>query len=395
MLDLYQRASELKKQGEYNKSEELFKKIIIRSDEKLRISGSHFHIAEMAYNNHHHIKSKKHFVKCLELNPNHLKANEYMNKFSLKKKEKLFLKLLEDINIMPLFLNNKLKHILSEKGYHLLKKHYYLPIPQYEDMPRESYEKLSEMAGVKINDKKIIEFMENELLYMEEFRNNFTISKNGNNSFYLINGSFMAVDAHIYYNIIRANKPKKIIEIGGGNSSILAQFALEKNYKNENIKSELDIIEPYPRKALIENISKSNKIITQKVQSIPLENFMELEKNDILFIDSSHVLRANGDVQYEFLEIIPRLKSGVFVHIHDISLPKAYPKVYYDTELFYNEQYLLQAFLAFNSNVEVIWPGNYMMINYPEKMHKIFPEIKNMRKKYPNSEPVSFWFKIK
>jgi hypothetical protein len=81
------------------------------------------------------------------------------------------------------------------------------------------------------------------------------------------------------------------------------------------------------------------------------------------------------------------------VHIHDVSLPKAYPKVYFDNQTYWNEQDLLQAFLAFNSRFEVIWPGNYMMLRHPERLLEAFPEIERMRERYPSSEPTAFWIR--
>ena len=89
------------------------------------------------------------------------------------------------------------------------------------------------------------------------------------------------------------------------------------------------------------------------------------------------------------------LAPGVLVHVHDISLPKPYPRVYFDSGLYWNEQYLLQAFLAFNSRFEVIWPGNHMVLNYGERISKVFPEYQAMREKYPSSEPTSFWMRVK
>ncbi len=81
------------------------------------------------------------------------------------------------------------------------------------------------------------------------------------------------------------------------------------------------------------------------------------------------------------------------VHIHDISLPKPYPHVYFEKQLYWNEQYFLQAFLTVNSRFEVPWPGNYMMIKYPEKVCHAFPEFHVMRQSYPMSEPTAFWMR--
>jgi hypothetical protein len=96
---------------------------------------------------------------------------------------------------------------------------------------------------------------------------------------------------------------------------------------------------------------------------------MELRANDILFIDSSHVLKIGSDVHYLFLHILPRLNPGVIVHIHDIFLPAEYPKDWVMDHLrFYNEQYLLQAFLTYNSAFEILWAGAYMHLKHPDQL---------------------------
>jgi len=106
------------------------------------------------------------------------------------------------------------------------------------------------------------------------------------------------------------------------------------------------------------------------------------------------VLRWGNDVDHLYLNVLPLLQDGVLVHIHDISLPMPYPKVYFDNQLYWNEQYLLQAFLMFNSRFRVIWPGNYMMLRHPAKMLAVFPEIADMRAVYPSSEPTAFWMRV-
>jgi hypothetical protein len=157
----------------------------------------------------------------------------------------------------------------------------------------------------------------------------------------------------------------------------------------------LTAIDPYPWESYREGIPGLSQLIDKKVQEVDLTTFTSLEAGDILFIDSSHVLREGNDVQYEYLEILPRLAPGVLVQLHDISLPRRYPRVYFDSQLYWNEQYLLQAFLAFSQRFEVLWPGNYMMLKYPEKVCAAFPEVHRMRKHYPLSEPTAFWIQVR
>ena len=292
---------------------------------------------------------------------------------------------------------NDIQKELYANGYHFLPKHYYLPIPDDTDDLDNFWGVPSQLKGIDMNPLGALELLEKIAPpYLAEFRELFSMDSTGNDEeFHLNNGSYMAVDAHIYYLFIRHYKPKNIIEIGNGNSTKLAVAAGQVNQREFGKSPHLTSIDPYPSPIFKDGYKGLNKLIVKKVQDTPLSYYESLESGDILFIDSSHVIRSGNDVHYEFLEILPRLKSGVLIHIHDISLPMPYPKVYYDTHFYWNEQYLLQAFLAFNDSFEVIWPGNFMMVNYPEKMLEIFPEFAHLRQRFPQCEPTAFWIRVK
>lgn len=113
--------------------------------------------------------------------------------------------------------------------------------------------------------------------------------------------------------------------------------------------------------------------MTTKLEEVEATLFTSLSENDILFIDSSHILRIGNDVYYEYLDILPRIAPGVFVHIHDIFLPFEYPRQWVmDEYRFWNEQYLLQAFLMFNNAFKVIWAGSYMHYKNSDKLRSTF-----------------------
>jgi hypothetical protein len=289
------------------------------------------------------------------------------------------------------------RKIFKGCGFYLLRRHYYSPVPDEAEVSEAFWEETSQLKGIDMNEEKALEFLETVFRpYSEEFRKCFPLHKTETTrGFVLFNGSYMAVDAHVYYSLIRHYKPKRIVEIGGGNSTLLAAAAVVINDRETGMLSDLTAVEPFPSSELAEGFVGLSRLIKSKVQDVALELFTSLEAGDILFIDSSHVLRSGGDVQYEYLEILPRLKPGVLVHIHDISLPKNYPRVYYETQLYWNEQYVLQAFLQFNNRFEVLWPGNYMMLKYPQKLCSVFPEFDDMRQMFPMSEPTAFWIRSK
>ena len=117
-----------------------------------------------------------------------------------------------------------------------------------------------------------------------------------------------------------------------------------------------------------------------------MEFFSELEENDILFIDSSHIIRPQGDVLFEYLELIPILNKGVIVHVHDIFSPKNYLREWLEDEVrFWNEQYLLEAFLSHNNTWKIIGALNYLHHNHYEKLKSVAPFLT------PDREPGSFY----
>ena len=122
-----------------------------------------------------------------------------------------------------------------------------------------------------------------------------------------------------------------------------------------------------------------------------MSTFTELAAGDVLFIDSTHIVRTGGDVVFEFLEVLPRLAPGVVVHIHDIFLPDEYPRAWLkENAMFFNEQYLLQAFLCHNDRYEIVWTSSYMARRYPDRLREAFPSFATGR--WPGG--ASFWIRI-
>ena len=246
-------------------------------------------------------------------------------------------------------------------GFHITPNHFYQPIPDTRMLKDELFEKKSEMGGIKINEKEQLELLS---FFQQRFKNEydmFPVNKTGvPYEYYLSCNNFISVDAEILYCMIRHFKPGKIIEIGSGYSTYLSAKAILQNKEEDsNYDCELIAIEPYPNKTLKQGFPGLTRLISKNVQDVPLAIFGNLTENCILFIDSSHVLKTGGDVQYEYLEILPRLNKGVIVHIHDIFLPSEYPKTWVLKDYrFWTEQYILQTFMAFNRGFEVLWAGS-------------------------------------
>lgn len=177
--------------------------------------------------------------------------------------------------------------------------------------------------------------------------------------FYHDNSQFSGLDALMLFVMLRELRPKRMIEIGSGFSSLLTA---DVNSRFLNNTLDFTCIEPYPRDFLRTGVSGINNLIESKVQSTPLELFEGLSENDILFIDSSHVSKTGSDVNHIYFEILPRLKNGVFIHIHDIFFPYDYPEKWVLGEgRSWNEQYIVQALLMYSKKLEVIFGCAYAL----------------------------------
>ena len=243
-------------------------------------------------------------------------------------------------------------------GVHIISVDYFSPIPESKDLTNQLFERKSDCIGVDWN----IDTQENYL--------NKIFPAHVTEVEFMKNGGLSLVDAAILHAMIRYHKPRKIVEIGGGVSTQFAARACVMN-QLEGRKGDLVSIEPYPSNVLRAGFEGLSKLITKKVEDVDIKEFADC---DLLFIDSSHVLKMGGDVNYEILEIIPRLKAGALIHWHDVLLPGEYWKSWVKNKhYFFTEQYMIHAFLKFNEEFEIIWASRYMHLRNAQVIKFIFP----------------------
>lgn len=279
--------------------------------------------------------------------------------------------------------------VLQRMGVHVVPNHFYAPVPDTHGISEDYWKHPSSLVGVDLNEAGQLALLESfRGKYQLEF-GQFTNSQPSSSGSSLLSKSFDSVDAEILYCMIRHFRPNTVIEIGSGNSTRVSSTALLKNGVETGAQAQMIAIEPYPSAEIEKGFPGLTRLIKSPVQQVPLAEFENLRENDILFIDSSHVLKEASDVQFEYLEIVPRLKKGVIVHFHDIFLPAPYPRSWVVEELrFWNEQYILQALLAFNNSFEVLWAGNYMNNKHPEALEQAFPSYRRNE-----TAPGSFWIR--
>lgn len=240
--------------------------------------------------------------------------------------------------------------------------HFYSPIHNIEDLKPDEDRIFDRsrrtLPGIKLNEPEQMQVMEEFAATYSELP--FADEPTEQMRYGYKNGGYSYSDAICLYSMIRRLKPTRIIEVGSGYSSCCMLDTNEQFFDN---KIDMAFIEPYPRllKSLIRNEDlKRWPIHEKRLQGVPLELFKTLGENDILFVDSTHVSRAGSDVNHLFFEILPILNKGVHIHFHDIHYPFEYPKHWVYEGRGWTENYLLRAFLEFNSDFEIVFSNTFM-----------------------------------
>jgi hypothetical protein len=274
------------------------------------------------------------------------------------------------------------KNVLMKIGVFPIRKHYYEPQFDHRN-PKRPLSQDRNLPGIDWNAREQLEML-SKLSFAQELFNIPQQKTAGTLDFNFNNINFKSGDAEYWYQLIRLVKPKRIYEVGSGHSTLMAIKAIRRNRENDaDYICKHVCIEPYEMPWL-ENIGVS--VVRKRIEDVELSFFAELEENDVLFIDSSHIIKPQGDVLFEYLEILPTLKQGVIVHVHDIFSPKNYLKQWLEDEVkFWNEQYLLEAYLSHNNSWKIIGALNYLHHNHYEKLKLVAPFLT------PDREPGSFY----
>jgi hypothetical protein len=225
----------------------------------------------------------------------------------------------------------------------------------------------------------------NNFLSLKDIFMNITVSENADvNDPCWINNYFSGLDAIALYCFLCLKNPENYFEVGSGNSTKFARHAI----KNYGLRTKITSFDPSPR-AGIDDIC--DVILREPLENVSLDIFDRLRTDDIFFVDNSHRVFMNSDSTVVFLDILPKLKSGVLVQIHDIFLPEDYPATW--KERYYSEQYLLASYLLAKGNkFEIILP-NYFISKDPE-LAKILDNIwDHPRMNGVEKHGISFWLR--
>lgn len=195
------------------------------------------------------------------------------------------------------------------------------------------------------------------------------------------NDQFPPHDAALLYAMVRHIRPQRMIEVGSGWSTTVAAAAIGQGA----LSTQLTSIEPYPRDFL-RTMGDVLTLREEKVEHTPMSLFGELAAGDVLFIDSSHVVKTGSDVVHLMLHVVPRLAPGVVVHLHDVFLPDDYPQEWVRSGFNWNEQYLLQAYLVDNRRAHVLAANRWLARRHATAVEEAFGPI--------DLNGSSFWFVV-
>lgn len=265
--------------------------------------------------------------------------------------------------------------IFDRAGVGLLRHHYYTPLVLPGDLVAD-LSAVRNLPGIDLREAEQQALLKH-LSYAAE-------AEQALAEFDFDNPNFARMDAFVLYGMLRHFQPRRMIEIGSGFSTLVAREALS---RNETACRHI-CIEPFEMPWLE---SSGIEVRREPVETIGLDYFAQLEAGDVLFIDSTHIIRPQGDVVREFLQILPSLNPGVIVHVHDVYTPHdIHPYLVVEQRKLWNEQYLMEALLSGGGALFQVMLANYWICRrHPDLFATVVPGFSLP----PERDGCSFWFR--
>lgn len=257
-------------------------------------------------------------------------------------------------------------------GLQVVPKTFYSPVPDLGGLDPAIWTRRSELRGIEFDLDAQVAWLDSELAdAMQEFapperptgrRDEYTLA----------NDSYGRVGADVLYAIVRALRPRRIVELGSGQSTLIMAAAVQRN-RAEGADTELRAFDPFPG-VVHAGLPGLSALEATRAQDVSLATFTALQDGDVLFVDTTHTVKLGSDVNWIVLDVLPTLAPGVIVHVHDIFLPYEYPRRFAEeSSLFWSEQYLLQAFLCGNRDFEVLAAVHALCRDRPDAIRRLAP----------------------
>ena len=250
-------------------------------------------------------------------------------------------------------------------GVQFVVKSYYSPIPDLRALPDDVWSRRSPMRGVALD-------VPAAFARTEAMLSRFAGELAPGDPVALPNDSYFWGDAHVLHAMVRELRPSRVHELGSGQSTLVLAGACRRNAA-EGHATHYEVVDPFPTVA-----PPSTPGVTtfrrDPAERLPLEWFAQLGPGDVLFVDTTHTVKLGSDVNRIVLDVLPALRPGVVVHFHDVFLPWEYPREWAeDYGLYWNEQYLLHAFLSGNAEWEVLCPLHALAREDPARLRAALP----------------------
>jgi hypothetical protein len=270
--------------------------------------------------------------------------------------------------------------------------HFYSPIPSVESVQAYKDTLPREVTGIDLRENEQKAWVTTLAPLIQSHC--FPVQQTPDRRYYLENLYFPYADALLTQALLRYLKPSRLVEVGSGFSSA----SMLDTQDHFGLKTCFTFVDPYPERIhslLRPGDQNQARVLAKKVQEIPLGEFESLQSGDILFIDSSHVVKFDSDVHFLFFEVLPRLKSGVWVHIHDIFWPFEYPKNWLERGWAWNENYFLHALLLHSSRYQMEIFPSWLEFAHRDLLAKHWPTTLKRSKTNTTVGGASFWMSVR
>jgi Methyltransferase domain len=275
-----------------------------------------------------------------------------------------------------------LRVLAGRAGYDLIPRNVYSPAPEIPPPDSDVWTRRSPLPGIDLDLDGQLRFLRSELAsFVAEASEDL-----GGPDFELWNGFYQAGDAEVLYALVRSLKPRRVREIGSGHSTLVTAAACARNAR-EGSPADFVAVDPEPRIGVdVEGVTRLER---RRAERLPVEWFDELDAGDVLFVDTSHVVKRGGEVNRLVLDVLPRLRKDVVVHFHDVFWPYEYPRAWYVRGTYSTEQYVLQAFLSGNSGYEVVLSLHALSRDRRQELEELVPSLAGA----PAHHPAALWLR--
>lgn len=269
-------------------------------------------------------------------------------------------------------------------GWHVVRADFYSPIVEPGRVPAQAWERRAPMHGVTLDLERQLQYVEQVLAPLAAQWRPPLDPPGDELGFHLRNPFYGPLDAELLYAFVRALRPRRVLELGSGFSTLAIERAAADTDRDGVPRPEHTVVDPFPSSL----VTGLERIALREVaaETLELSTYTALEPGDILFVDTSHTVRIAGDVVFLVLEVLPALAPGVIVHFHDIYRPFEYPRPIVERfNKHWQEHHLLEAFLAYNPCFRVLCANHALARLHLWRMQALAPDLR------AGMVPSGFW----